>query len=266
MAAQVLVIQGEVRNARSHDVSPFAKVVLSSARTTVGTQYTDQHGRFRFPALPDDAYYLLSVDHPSYRTTELDGAALLVAPASALQIDLVPAKSEMPGSAAAVPVAELMMPKGARKEFDRARTYVKSGRFDLAEKSFLKAALLSDAPEITVSFADMYARQKRYNEAQKVLIESLRRYPDFGDLYYALATIYFEEGRHDEAEELGKQAHARKHSIADVHLLLAKLHLGKQELKAVAEQLEIYLREAPRSPISRQVKQDLEKFRSNRVE
>lgn len=295
LTAQVSVIQGEVRNTQSHTAIPFARVTLSSARTTIDWQYTDQSGRFRFGGLPGPGYYLLSVDHPSYNTAELDGASLMLALQALIRIELVPREKVPSGFAQVVSVAELLLPKDARKEFDRARTYVqrqecakavshfekglrfhdkyasahhdlgicyrKLGRLGLAEQSFLKAAALSGAPEIAVNLADLYSSQRRYKEAETVLVEAIRRYPDEGDLYHALATVHFEQGRDDEAEELGQQAHLRKHGIADVHLLLAKIHLKRRNLEGVADQLEIYLREAPVSPTSNRIRQDLEKYR-----
>jgi tetratricopeptide (TPR) repeat protein len=205
--------------------------------------------------------YVLSVDHPSYNSTELDGAALLFALPSLIRIDLVPREKQTSGVASTISASELLIPKNARKEFDRARTQVRGGRFDLAEQSFLKASKLSDAPEIAVHLAALYSNQRRYKEAETVLTEAIRKHSEAGDLYHALATIYLAQGRDDEAEALALQAHQRKHGIADVHLLLAKIQLKKQNLDAVAEQLETYLREAPSSPISNRVRQDLEKYR-----
>jgi tetratricopeptide (TPR) repeat protein len=260
LAAQISAIQGEVRDAQSHNVIPFARVTLSSARTTVDWRYADQNGRFYFAGLPDATYYVLSVDHPSYNSVELDGSSLLAALPALIRMELVPREKRISGSA--VSASELSIPKNARKELDRARNYVQHGRFDEAEKCYLKAASLSDAPEISVNFADLYSSQQRYQEAETLLVEAIRRHSNAGDLYHALATIYFAQGREDDAAELAQQAHARKHSIADVHLLLAKIQLSRQNFKGVAGELEIYLREAPFGPNSDRIRQDLAKYRN----
>ena len=261
LAAQITGLQGEVRNAQSQEPIPFARVTLSSARTTIDWQYTDQSGRFRFDGLRDATYYSLSVEHPEYNSAELDGAALLGALPTLIRMELVPREKKPSGVSTVVSAAELLIPKNARKEFDHGQTYVKRGRFDLAERSFLKASTLSDAPEIAVNLASLYSSQLRYKEAEGVLVEAIRRHSDEGDIYRALATIYFEQGRDDDAEKLGQQAHLRKHRLADVHLLLAKIQLKRQNLEGVAEQLDIYLREAPRGPGSNRIRQELEEYR-----
>ena len=261
-AAQIFVIQGEVRDTQSHQVIPFARVTLSSTRTPIDSQYTDQSGRFRFAGLPGSPYFLLSVDHPSYNVAELDGESILAALPALVRIELVPRQSIVSTLPNTVSIDELLLPKNARKEFDRARTYVNSGRFDLAEKSLRKASTLSDAPQIAVNLAKLYSNQRRYEEAENLLIESIRSHADAGDLYHALATVYFEQGRDNEAEELAQQAHLRKHGIADVHLLQAKIQLKRQNFEAVADQLEIYLREAAPGPTRDRVRQDLERYRT----
>src|SRR5688572_26048666 len=98
LAAQISAVQGEVRNAQSHEVIPFARVTLSSARTTVDWRYTDQNGRFSFAALPDATYYVLSVDHPAYNSAELEGPALLAALPAPIRMELVPQKKQPSGS------------------------------------------------------------------------------------------------------------------------------------------------------------------------
>src|SRR5262249_37920237 len=137
--------------------------------------------------------------------------------------------------------------------------YTKLGRPDRAEDSLLQASALSDAPEVALKLGELYVAQRRYKDAETLLVEGIRRHPETGDLYHALGTVYFAQGRDDEAEALAKQAHLKPHTIADVHLLLAKIYLKRRDLAAVADQLEVYLREAPAGPTSAGIKKDLEK-------
>jgi hypothetical protein len=197
LAAQASLIEGEVRDARSHKVIPSAKVTLVSARTTTEWQYTDRNGRFRFTALPD-ARYILSVEHPAYKSVELDGSALFAAQPARMLVELNEIEKP-PETGSVVSVSELQLPSSVRREFERARTYL---------------------------------TQNQYKDAEAVLLEVLRKHPEA--------------------------------DIADVHLLLAKVYLHNQDLDAVVEQLEIYLRLAPDGPTADGIRRDLEKYRSKR--
>jgi Flp pilus assembly protein TadD len=105
-----------------------------------------------------------------------------------------------------------------------------------------------------LNLAEVYSVQGRFEEARTVLLEAIRKQPSAGDAYYALALVYFQEGRLMEAESAAVQAHARPHQIADVHLILAEIYRTQQQAVAAAEELQIYLKEAPSGPNSERVR------------
>lgn len=158
LVAQASFIEGEVQDARSHSGIPSAKVTLVSRRGITEWQYTDIDGRFRFTGLPD-VRYTLTVEHPAYKSVELDGSALFGAQPPRMLVELTEI-GKPPETGSAVSVSELQLPKSIRKEFERARTYL---------------------------------TQNRYKDAEAVLLEVLRKHPeaDVADVHLLLAKIYF---------------------------------------------------------------------------
>src|SRR5262249_48126956 len=150
------------------------------------------------------------------------------------------------------------VPKDARKEFDRARKdierqncakaiehlekglrmydrdasalnelgncYRQLGRFESAETSFKRAMTLSAEGYIVMNLAEVYTAQKRFDDAETVLLESIGKAKGDGDVYYALAAAYYQEGRLEDAEAAALQADSRTHRLPDLHLLLAKIY------------------------------------------
>src|SRR5262249_2521559 len=183
------------------------------------------------------------------------------------------------------------MPKMARKEFERARKdanrndcsgaathfenglrlfgndaaalndlgncYRKLGDLDSAETAFKRAIALSDSVYISLKLTDMDESQELFREAEDVFTVAIRRSPEHGDAYYGLATFYFHQGLFEAAKTNALQASSLAHKIADMHLLLAKIYLRDNDQAGVRSQLEMYLKEDPKSPLSAKVKQAL---------
>ncbi|PYS10740.1 MAG: hypothetical protein DMG17_24085 [Acidobacteria bacterium] len=100
-------------------------------------------------------------------------------------------------------------------------------------------------------------RHRRFKEAESVLALTIQRKPDNGDAYFGLALVYVSQGRFQDAEAAALQADSRPHRSADLHLILAKMYLRTKPDK-VADQLELYLKEAPNSAESDRVRKALE--------
>ena len=108
-----------------------------------------------------------------------------------------------------------------------------------------------------INLADLYAGEKKFDQAQQVIEAVMQKNPTEGDLWFAMARIHFDQGQMNEAEAAGLAAHSRIHRTADVHLLLAKVYLALKDSPSVVAQLEIYLKENPKGPIADQVRKSL---------
>lgn len=293
MVTQFASIEGQVRDSRTHAPIPFARVELWQAQLPVDQQATDKEGRFRFAALAQTRFTIL-VDYPGFDSASVEFDARMTS--SRVTIELTRRKEVSSRGSPVVSLREYLAPQGALKEFERARKaakredcssavshfeqglrifdedaaahndlgncYRKLGQLDLAEASFKRAGALSDSVYISLNLAEVFTTQNRFAEAEAVLNQAIRKQPNAGDAFYGLALAYFEQGHIDEAEKAALDADSRIHRIADLHMLLAKIYLRKQNAAALIEQLESYLEEAPNGPQSEEVRQDLKRFRS----
>ncbi len=140
---------------------------------------------------------------------------------------------------------------------ERAKCFQEASLFDRAEDSFLNAIRYGSSIFPHIALADLYITTKRSQDARRTLLDGISRFPDEGDLRFALAQGYFEQGRLKEAETAGLEAHARFHRSADVHLLLAKIYLAVKDHSALVTQLKLYLEENPKGSLADRVRRNL---------
>jgi tetratricopeptide (TPR) repeat protein len=285
--AQVSAIYGEVRDSRTHAPIAFARVELLRSQTPVSRELTGSDGRFGFGLL-SPAQYVASVDISGYEPISVD----FDPETTVLPIIIEMNRKRVPRSdQQSVVSIKQLMPKGATKEFDRARKevqqdncaeaighferglrafdrdasaynelgncYRKLNRLQQAEASFKRARELTNSVFVALNLAEVYTAQKHFEEAKTVLNEAIEKKPDSGDAFYGLALVYLEEGRVQDAEAAALQAEARPHQIADLHLVLGKLYFEKGNFVASIRQLESYLKETPNGTSSESVKQML---------
>src|SRR5262249_8499469 len=209
--------------------------------------------------------------------------------ASHITIELVPKKSSATNLRPSISVREFFVPKSARERFDRARKEVRAGNcakaiehfqqglrlfdedasahndlghcyrevgdLDNAEESFNRARALSDSVYIRLNLAEVYTFQKRFEEAEMILLEAVRKARNAGDAYYGLMLVYFQQNLLEKAVAAGLQAHDGPHQIADVHLVLAEIYLRQNKSSDALQQLQMYLKEAPNGALSERVRQ-----------
>jgi Tfp pilus assembly protein PilF len=286
---QISTISGQIRDVRSHTPVASARVELLGAGGLFDVQYSDDDGHFQFSDVADNGYFV-SVILAGYDTTtvRLDR----VRGVSRIEINLTPIGEPPAGKPIVVSAREYMAPAAAKKLFEHGRKemqkdctkaildfqnglrifdedalahndlgncYKRTGNLQDAESHFLRALSLDDSPYIAMNLADVYSAQRKYPEAETVLSNAIRKTPQNGDVYYALAAVYFWHGRIEDAERTALQADSRIHNIADLHLLLAKIYDREQNQQKAVEQLRQYVKEAPDGEVSKRIRNVLKK-------
>jgi tetratricopeptide (TPR) repeat protein len=287
MLTQFGAIEGQVRDARTHMPITLAKVELWTLQTPVNLQHTNSDGRFHFVNLADGDYSI-SVSYSGYQPAYVDISMPLAG--LPIVIDIV-RRETSPTIQPSISLREYLVPKNARKEFDRARKevtrqdcrsaithfenglrvfdqdasahndlgncYRQLGQLDRAEASFLRARELTDSIYVSLNLAEVYTAQKRFKEAETVLLRAVEKGSKTGDGYYGLALVYLQQGRLDDAEAALLRADSYPHQIADIHVVLAEIYWQKQKSSDAFSQLERYLQEAPNGTLSQRVRQVL---------
>jgi tetratricopeptide (TPR) repeat protein len=267
-----------------------ARLRLLLLNTVMEDRLTDAFGEFEFSGLPAGRY-IIEVNAPGYLPSIVEANPGESRETVYLFIGLKRLRDKETRVAETISVAEFLIPKRAREEFERAKKqqeksncagalkhleqavktysqytaahnemgncYVRLGKLDRAEGSFKQAVALATTVYPSINLADLYVQQRRFEEARAVLNAAIRSNPGQGDAYYALALTYFDEGRIDEAERVALQADSRRHAIADLHLLLAKIYAKKQNASETIRQLKTFVEEAPGHPMAEQVRREL---------
>ena len=238
LAAQLITIEGHVVDARTHAGVVLAKVELMRLQTPLDKRYTDADGRFFFGGFPAGPYRIV-VESSEYETAafELDMASA----GFPITVELV-RKKNLP--AINMPPVVSIRPGGDPSVLnDLGNLYRKLGQLGRAEDAFKRARALTDSVFVSLNLADVYLIQKRFKDAESVLLEAVRKQPDSGDAYYGLVLVYLQQGRLDNAEEAALRAVGRPHVIADVHLFLADLYRMQQKQNDSVRQLDLYREE-----------------------
>ena len=284
-------INGQVRiGARSGLPNP-ATVQLVRERQVVLEQFTGLDGRFEFPSV-EPGRYVIRAKYEDMPETEVVVEALRGN--YRVPITIQPPKDSPVGSTETVSINQLQIPRAAKREYAQglkrrkagdcaqalphlqkaialAPTYgeaynelgiclKKQGELKEAERAFLKAVRYNGTIYPSINLADVYAIQHRYEEGRQLLQAAIQKNPVEGDLFFALARIYFDEGNTSKAEAAGLEAHSRTHRTADVHLLLAKIYLSSKNYPALTTQLETYLVENPAGSYADEVRKSLKEL------
>jgi tetratricopeptide (TPR) repeat protein len=290
------MVEGRVRDSRTHMGLPYVKVELLYTGIRVALEYTDADGRFMF-ANVEPRGYTLALALSGYNGVSL---AVDASSQSYIEIELSkPAVFNPPAQTGSptVSIKQYMVPEKARKEFELAEKDIQRkdcskairhlenglrlydqyaggqndlgncrrqlGDFTGAEAAFKRAIALSNEPAPTMNLAETYSAQGRFGDAEATLMEAIKKFDESGDVYYALAVNYFKQDRLNDAEAAALQADSRVHRIADLHLLLAKIY-ALTDPEKVVPQLELYLKEAPNGPHSKQVREAIKEAKEER--
>src|SRR5215813_5491150 len=243
MLTQFGAIEGQVRDARTHMPITLAKVELWTLQRPVDLQHTNADGRFQFVNL-GEGDYSISVSYSGYQPAYVDISMPLGLP---VVIEIVRRETSPTNIQRSTSLREYLVPKNARKEFDRARKevtrqdcrsaithfenglrvfdqdasahndlgncYRQIGQLDRAEAAFLRARELTDSIYVSLNLAEVYTAQKRFKEAETVLLKAVEKGSNTGDGYYGLALVYLQQGREDDAEAALLRADSYPHKI-----------------------------------------------------
>ena len=277
VASTTVDIQGTLSTGPGERLHEPVLVRLLSGENEVQEQLAGFNGQFRFKkVLPGS--YVIRIERDGYNLQDVP--IVTTSPTYRIQITLQATPIESAFSGAHDPFTSLSVSPAARKEFelgmgeqkigrcDAALQHfqkavalypkygdafdeigncdIRSGNFQGAEESFKKAMAFSDPVHPAVKLSDLYLVQKRYDEAQNLILKLLPQNPTEGDLYAAIARVYYAVGRIRDAELAGLEAQSRTHQSADVHLLLAKIYEEQNNRPARITQLRAYLDENPR--------------------
>jgi tetratricopeptide (TPR) repeat protein len=246
---------------------------------------TDGTGRFRFANLPR-GYYRVILNVPGYRPAQQD-ADLQVVFRAFLVFEL---SVEKAGPTALVDVIDARAPAEARQELIRGREALGKKNYEesiahlhraiaaypefyeahlllgtalmderewkQAEVAFQRAAELKpDSSPAILALGEVYWRQKRYDEAEKTLLDGVKRDDKSWHGYFTLARLYMDlENIPKAAPAIGRTLQL-KPDFAEAHLLAGNLLLKINQQERALAAYQDYLRLEPKGEFAPQVRE-----------
>jgi tetratricopeptide (TPR) repeat protein len=197
-------------------------------------------------------------------------------------------------SGSSISVTSLMVPDGARKEFEKGDKDVRSKHTDSAEQHFEKAVAQYDKYAAAWNeLGNLFVSTKETEKARQAFEKSMAADPHYIPPYLGLAGLElqnqeiepavetagraldldpsigvanfiqalgnFKLNKLDAAQKSAEMAEKGPHqSMPDLHALHANILLQKQDLPGAAAQMRAYLREFPQGRFADQMKKDLQ--------
>jgi tetratricopeptide (TPR) repeat protein len=282
-----------VRAASAPGTTLFATAQLRRDTFILEEHLVGSNGRVEFRGLSQGTY---SVRVRAEGFQEEEVSVLIVRPNSRevirMELRPLPPDPAKPNRGSLTSVYDLQIPDSAKREFERGlkdrddkdgckkaaprfekaislyaqyanahhelgKCRVEAAQFDQAIDSFHDAIRYGNSIFPYISLSDVYLTRKRPEEARQILRDGIAKFPDEGDLRFALAKVYYDLNLPKDAEKSALEAHSRFHRAADVHLLLAKIYLAAKAHADVVTQLKLYLEENPKGPLADRVRQNL---------
>jgi len=292
-------IQGSVRKDEGNQTVELVKVDLKKLTgEVVGTAYTRSNGEFEFRGLPPGTYYIV-VEEKGYEPIR-EAIEITLGSRSGVFLFLKhPLEVRPPDeSGRTVSAHELSIPprareamrkgmerlydrkdfKGSVNEFQRAikeapsyyeaylqmgEAYLRLGQAPQAEEAFRKSVELSDNKyaEGCVRLASVLSDSKRFAEAEPLARRGVELGSSAWQGHFELARALMGLKRPEDAEKSALEARARNSNFPPLYLLLANIHIDKQEYAALVQDLDTYLKLEPNGPMSQQARETRDKVR-----
>jgi len=285
-------VAGMVSDAESHTRIDSVRVDLRAITGgTVGTAFTSGNGNFQFSNIPGGSYEIV-VEQPGYQAAHQQ--VYVQGPVFGIMIELrgLSKGSNVAAGNPLVSKRELSIPhkaqdamkkgveqlygksdyQGSIKQFERAiheypdyyEAYTQMGVAymnlnDLAnsERALRKALDLSDQHyEIALFWlASLFSNGQKFAEAEPLARKAVELNANSWEANSELARALVGLGRAAEAEANALAASKLRPENANLHLLLANIHLELHNKAALLDDLNAYLKLAPTGPFAAQARQ-----------
>ncbi|HUQ31353.1 MAG TPA: tetratricopeptide repeat protein [Pyrinomonadaceae bacterium] len=269
------------------------RVTLKSADTTDETTTTDEDGSFAFNRLRagnymvivnggkefDDATESASIDREASSGGRIVNLSIaLRARGTAEAYSKIPKAARdlySKGTEAAAKgdskkaVEHLSGAVAAYPEFPQALgelgvQYLKLGQPDKAAESLQAALKLTPGDMVArLNYGFALLSQKKFDEAEAELREVLKKNDAMPTAHMYLGITLMNQKKLDDAEaELTRAATSNSAEVATAHRYLGGILWGKREYKRAADELETYLKLAPKAPDAERTRAAIKELRS----
>ena len=253
-AQQMGEIVGELHVVRG-DFPGRVLIEIQARGAAIGSQYTDEQGKFAFGSLTDNVYHLIIRDERYYPVDERVMLDLSVSSIRMVQINLTPragatSKDVLPAQKGSNPFIvdtadyRRNFPKSAVKEFEKGVQSDREGKPDDAIRHYEKA--LAVAPSFYPAHNNLgsdYLSKSDFESAQAQFEQAIKLNQSDAQAHLNLANVLLQTKRYDDALHNVEEGLRRQPNSAFGKFLLGSIYerLGKwaEAEKTLREALEI---------------------------
>jgi tetratricopeptide (TPR) repeat protein len=292
-------IQGRIISPTGKLPESHIRVTLEQADSGPRVTYADDDGGFNFNGL-EGGPYTLTIDagkefelaresvyieggKPVYnvpvylRMKPEANPALAGVPAPAIELfkKAIEAERKNDDAKAATLLNEALArhPPFALAHNELGRLAFKAGQLDKAVEEFKTGSkTLPDDPQAQTDYGLVLLEKKDYAEAEKQFRKAVKKMDKSAQVHTYLGVSLMRQKGADEAERTQKLADSERElqqaiklggdSAARAHYYLGGLYWARREYKKAADELETYLKLAPKSPDAEQVRGTIKELRS----
>ena len=273
-------ITGRVLDEATSKPIEGARVMLTaSIGASLQEIYVDMTGMFRFGEVPRGTYYVTASAHGYEEVREM--VQVMGAPTGGVYLYLRPKPSAaLPVQIEPLDVDQRLIPKDARKAFERGVSELRRGKFaealaqldraaelypkyatawhtkglvhlqlgeiDSARSSFEAAVAANpDTAPPRVFLGGIYNADHRYPEALNHLQKALQFNPRSGLAHFEISRSYWALGDVDNCEKHIIEAHELNPRIPQVHMVRANVFLARGDYQKALKELDEFLEFVP---------------------
>lgn len=282
-------IEGQLVSGAHRQPVTNVPLTLIGVRGPVGSQVTDRDGRFGFYGLREGSYTLEFALADGRRGSV--GIEVFDGPVQDLQVN-VDGYGARPAAPAdpILRVWAVRIPPKAEKQYRNALTSL--GKSDprsairqlrkavniypqfasahaalgtafllqhedaQAAEAFEKALQIDEnLPDACFGLGSLYSQQKRFSEAEVLLLRVQMLRPDDWRVYYALGENYYRAGQSDKAEQSLRRAHELHGEFPRLHVLLINALVTQEKYAESLGEMDEFLRLFPNDRLAPSVRQ-----------